>query len=84
MEIIPTILLIVAMLVREWAYRKEMREERLINAKQTQDLLQRITAPEMAAVSHATGEPHVPINGVPLMEDAEYQMLIDHNAGNAS
>lgn len=73
MEIVPTVLLIVALLAREWVYSMQLREERLINAKQTQDLLQRIQAPEVAVMSHATDEPSE-YSGLPLRDD-EYEFM---------
>lgn len=82
MEIVSA-LLVVALLAREWAYRKEMREERLINAKQTQDLLQRIQAPSVAVMSHATPEDYHSPNPVPAMEDEEIWKVLNAPAGES-
>jgi hypothetical protein len=64
------ILLAVVMLVRELTFQYERREA----ARERQDLLQRIQAPETAIASYAREEAP-PVSGLaPLMDD-EYESL---------
>jgi hypothetical protein len=70
MEILPMIVLAAVMFAREFAYQHERREA----ARERAELLQRIQAPEAAVATFASGSPHEPVSGLPLMDD-EYADL---------
>jgi hypothetical protein len=78
MEVIPMLILLVVMLVREWTFHAEREEERNRHEKETQVLLQRIQDPIAAVVEHAIEklpEDREPI-GMPMMTDEDYTQLL--------
>jgi hypothetical protein len=78
MEVVPMLILLVAMLVREWTFFKEKHEDRVEHDKQVNILLQRIQSPVAATQEHAiqTLNPDREPIGMPLLTDEDYKNLI--------
>ena len=68
---------ITLLIFRDWYRDKSVDAERESWTKERADLLQRIQAPSVAVMSHATPEDHVPVQGAPAMSDAELWKIFE-------
>lgn len=69
--LVAVLVLAALLLAREYSFYREREQA----AEERQILLQRIQAPEIAVVSHASEEPREPVNGMPLFRDEDYEAM---------
>jgi len=73
--LLALLVLTALLLAREYSFYREREQA----AAERQILLQRIQAPEVAVISHASDEEREPVNGMPLFSDEDYAEMANGN-----